>query len=287
LVLATASVCPSAGAAILVPAPGTGHGVLTDAPPAEAAGSLKYSPGLGGTCVDPQPPETFYTWGYGFGRESRLAVGSPMFVCIGRFTSPEVNVSVTPPEGRSLVLPTLSFVGNEPTIVLSVSVMPRPPATRYRITRRNEVLASGLLDGDGIGTYQLEASGGGMPKTTSFMLDPPPSPRLLSPNGNYEDVAQGGRVSFGVAGVERFKLIQVSVFGPEKAGSRNQLRTKIVGRANKRGEVVLTLDIQSSESGLFCALLEPYAHDLRGNGFDPRVDCFYVNEQADTPATTR
>ncbi len=268
-------------AAGLVPSPGTGHGVLTDAPPAEEAASLAYSPGVGGTCAGVQPPETFFTWGYGFGSFERHAVGSPMFVCIGRFSSPDVNLSITPPQGRRIVLPTQTFTENQARIVLAISVLPSPPNTRYRITNDAGMDVSGRLRGSGSGTYRVELSAGATEKTKSFTLESPPTPRLISPNGAFESVASGGRVRFDVAGEKPGAVFRVSVFGPAKSGAANQLRTTLVARANKRGEAIIALDIQTSDSGVACALLEPYTYAPKGAGLDPHIHCFAVN-----PTTT-
>jgi hypothetical protein len=254
IALGIVSVAQAADAARLIPAPGTGHGVLTGTPPDEDASALAYGPGFGGTCAGPQDPETLFVWGYGFGSLEHYTVGSPMYVCIGRFPSRNVDVSITPPVGEPIALPTQTFVAKQQSIILAVSVLPSPPRTRYQITsNRSGLDVRGTLSGDGSGSYTVQASSGGVEKNDTFTLDVAPSPRVLVPD---DLVAPGGRVELDIAGVRPFKAFRVSVFGPFTDAPTGPLRTTIIGRGNKRGEAVVTLDVQAgSDIGLYCVVL--------------------------------
>jgi hypothetical protein len=193
-------------------------------------------------------------WGYGFGSLEHYTVGSPMYVCIGRFPSPNVDVSITPPVGEPIVLPTQVFAPKQQSIILSISVLPSPPRTRYQVTsNRSGLDVRGTLSGDGSGSYTVHASSGGAEQNDTFTLDVAPLPRVLVPD---DEVAPGERVQLEVGGVRPLGLFRVSVFGPFTSGSTHQLRTTVVGRGNKRGEAVVTLDVQAgSDVGPYCVVL--------------------------------
>jgi hypothetical protein len=83
---------------------------------------------------------------------------------------------------------------------------------------------------------------------------------------------------FDVAGQVPLERFEVSVFGPSTA-SGSPLRTTIVGRANRRGMAVVMLDVQrDSETGDYCALLEPYTRaPARAGQLDPHISCFEIS----------
>ena len=83
---------------------------------------------------------------------------------------------------------------------------------------------------------------------------------------------------FDVAGQVPLEKFEVSVFGPSSA-SGSPLRTTIVGRADRRGAAVVTLDVQrDSDTGDYCSLLEPYMRaPSRAGELDPHIACFEIS----------
>ena len=133
---------PPADAAVLVPAPGTGHGTLTalhlPRPPHRSSTVRDWvarARGLNPVSFTRSATATV-------GADAPKRVGLPACVCIGQFPSPGAGtVSITPPSGRTIVLPTQTLPVNR-NLLLEVLVMPSPPRTRYRITN---VMNGGFL----------------------------------------------------------------------------------------------------------------------------------------------
>jgi hypothetical protein len=268
----------SAGAAALVPAPGTGHGALTGAPPSGETKSFAYTPGVGNGCS--LPPEAVSAYGAGYpGHDGPdIEVGLPVHVCVGEFPGGSVDVSITPPLGRTVVVPKQTFTRSNSTITLIVRVLPRPPQVRIRVTRLGVPIATGALRGDGSGRYTIVASGGGKRTTETFTLEPAPVPQLVD-LGDSEQVEPGGRARFAATGQRPLSLFRVGIYGPQSSNPTGSnpvpLRTTIAARADRRGEAIVTLDIaRTSDLGTYYAVLEPFpsVDSLR----HPRLVVFFV-----------
>lgn len=194
-------------------------------------------------------------------------------------------MSITPPRDRTIVLPTQAFAGTGDylDIDLEVLVLPSPPATRYRISRDDLLVTSRSLRGDGSGAYRVRVSGGGVEKTTTFVLEPPPSPRLVNLTDDVMKVVPGTRLQFGAAGKKPLSTFRVAIYGPlptyaDRPRTASLLRTTMVARADKRGEAIVTLDVlASSDTGLFYAVLDPKTPPPDPKGvIDPRIAEFEV-----------
>jgi hypothetical protein len=255
--------------------------MLTGVAPASDAPSLAYQPGIGGFCG----PEVGVVeiGGPAYPGPTR-AVGLPVFVCMAGSAGDAVKVSIRPPSGRPIVLPTQILPAGSsrsPTssLQLKVLVQASPPPTRYRISSGDEMLMAGRLHGDGTGEYRVRASGGDIDDQTSFTLEPAPTPQILNLDADdFIHVDKGSRLSFAVRGKRPLARFDVGVYGPEDEQGRSLRRTAVAARANKRGEAVVTLDIApSSDAGRFSAVLEPYVRSPGVNtGAEPAVADFTV-----------
>ena len=267
----------------LVPAPGTGHGVLTGDPPQELTETLSYEPGFGGgPCAGLPEPEQFVVYGDGFGSYTRLAVGAQMFMCVGSFAAHDVHVTITSPRGDVVTLPSRTFTLTPAKTFLELRILPSPPHARLLVENdsgagRGVLVAQGPLRGDGSGRYRVQLSAGALRKQQSFTLHPAPLRRLINPLSNYDTVQRGGHLEFDTAGEPALGLFHVLVFGPEEGLSTHQLRTDVVGRADSHGEAIVRLDIAgTSETGTYCARLEPYPPSPPTESLDPQLSCFEV-----------
>ena len=129
-----------ATAAPLIPAPGTGHGVLTGDPPSDPRSeALAHTPGIGGAC-DANPGELGF-FGLGFFSDDPAAipeVGTPMSVCIRDAPAATLNVSITPPRGHTIVIPNVTLTrALHVDPLFSIVILPSPPRTRYQITHND------------------------------------------------------------------------------------------------------------------------------------------------------
>lgn len=279
----------SAAPAALVPAPGTGHGVLTGAAPDEDAGSFEYRPGLGDDCVT--PPGAIRVQPFNFGRNplGYGEVGLPVALCFGRFPADEIDVTITAPDGTTFA--PRDSIGSPRDASASTAVFllvrPRPPGTTFRVEDLAGRSVSGRLAGNGSGTYTVVASGG-TTATVDFVLVRAARPRLvnLTVHRAGRMLAQstpGGRLRFGTAGTRPLATFRVGVFGPEPTSgdeSDRPLRTTITARADRRGEAVVTLDVAStSPRGSFVAVLEPQVPVADPDLFDPRVAIFEIEDR--------
>jgi hypothetical protein len=269
--------------AALRPAPGTGHGVLGGTTPSKEFGSLEYAPGLGaGPCrAEPRQVEVSVLT-YRRYRERVGVVGLPVSLCIGRLPNATMDVTITPPDGRTITLPSQVVESGELGVSIDILVLPSPPSTRYRVSDGGGRLSTGRLEGDGSGTYAVRVQGGASTRT-SFELEPAPKPRLMNAVSMHPTVTQGGRLRFGAAGEAPLQTFQVAIFGPYSARSSGlPLRTVIVARADSRGEAIVTLDVLStSVAGTgYVAMLNPKTTlaDPTGlyDGLDPRLAMFEV-----------
>ena len=92
---------PATATAALIPAPGTGHGVIGATTPAEEGASLKVTPGVGGAaeaaCLASPLVEA---------QRTLEQVGGilPIRLCIGQFPTPKVQVTITTPRGPTHLL---------------------------------------------------------------------------------------------------------------------------------------------------------------------------------------
>lgn len=275
--LAGADPGEAARAATLVPTPGTGHGVLTGAPSSGASKSFAYAPGIGNGCS--LPPEDVSAYGAGYSG-AEIEVGLFVHLCVGEFPGGTVDVSITPPRGRAIVIPRQAFPrsATRPTITFLVRALPSPPEARLRVTREEVPVAGGPLTGDGSGRYTVVASGGGKRTTETFTLEPAPVPQLID-LGDTGRVDRGGRMRFAATGQRPRSLFRVGIYGPQPANPTGTnavpLRTAIAARSDERGEALVTLDIApSSDLGEYHAVLEPYTNT--GKLRHPRLVDFVV-----------
>jgi len=275
--LAGAAVGESVGAATLVPRPGTGHGVLTGARPSDTSKSFAYAPGIGNGCS--LAPEEVSAYGAGYSGAD-IEVGLYVHLCVGEFPGGTVDVSITPPRGRTIVVPRQSFPrsATRPTITFLVRVLPSPPHVRLRVTREEVAVAAAPLTGNGSGRYTVIASGGGKRTTETFTLGPAPVPQLLD-LGDTGRVDRGGRIRFAATGQRPRSVFRVGIYGPQPANPTGTnavpLRTSVAARADERGEAIATLDIApSSDLGEYHAVLEPYTNT--GKLRHPRLVDFIV-----------
>ncbi|HXY93955.1 MAG TPA: hypothetical protein VEP49_15855 [Acidimicrobiia bacterium] len=267
---------PAAPAAksTLVPEPGTGHGVLGGPPPSEELGSLEYGPGLGAPC--PAGPEQVETRSYNY--SAGAVVSLPVDLCIGRFPTPTIRVAIQPPRGGAIVL------GNQSSgIGIEVLVLPSPPSTRYRVVGSRGDVTTGRMPGSGAGTYRVRVTGGAT-VSTSFTLAPPPTPRLVNLTTMLATVKRPGRLQFGAAGEPPLQTFEVGIFGPYDASSGTgalSLRSVVVGRANRAGEAVVTLDVLATSipGDGYVAVLDPKTPLADPEALDPRVAMFEVSRK--------
>ncbi|HXY94618.1 MAG TPA: hypothetical protein VEP49_19305 [Acidimicrobiia bacterium] len=272
----TASSAPAAKST-LVPAPGTGHGVLGGAPPSEELGSLEYGPGLGAACpARPQQVEvTPLTYGAGG------VVSLPVSLCIGRFPAPTMQVTITPPRGGAIVLRNQSIPSGLPGASIDILVLPSPPDTRYRVVDSRNHVSTGRLPGSGAGTYRVRVTGGTAAVRTSFTLAPPPTPRLVNLTTMDATVKPPGRLQFGAAGEPPLQTFEVGIFGPFDPSADTAalpLRSVVVARADRGGEAVVTLDVLATSipGDGYVAVLDPKTPLADPNALDPRVAMFEV-----------
>lgn len=278
---ATVSATTLPASAVLRPAPGTGHGALGGPPPGEQFGSLEYGAGLGAGCpvepgqIEPSP----YTYNESETRDHGV-VGLPVSVCIGQFPTAAIHVTVTPPGGTPIALSDLVIKAPATSTDFELLVLPAPPYTKYRIADFQGSVRTGRLNGDGSGTYTVRAQGGAQSTTETFVLDAPPKPRILNLTELLPTTKRGSRLQFGVAGMPPLQTFQVGIFGGD-SGSRagHPLRAVIVGRADRRGQAIVTLDVLStSPTGDFNAVLDPKTPITATSGLEPRIALFEVGK---------
>jgi hypothetical protein len=272
---------PDAEAA-LTPAPGTGHGVLGSASPDDSS-SLEYSPGLGDAC--PGKPRTVAVNPLRYGAVYRGpgVVGLPVGVCIGEFPASAMQVRITAPDGTVITLRDQVIEPNATGVSIQLLVLPTPPGTRYQLVDGAGARSAGRLAGSGAGRYTVRAEGGGATTTEQFVLVPAPTPRLLNLTGMQASVEQGGRLRFGAAGQKALSTFRVGIFGPYVPGSSGlPLRTVVVGRADRHGQAIVTLDVlpTSIAGDGYVAMLEPATPLAQPDALDPRVAMFDVTRQS-------
>ena len=108
----------------------------------------------------------------------------------------------------------------------------------------------------------MNARGGDASASTTFVFDPPPTPRLLSLTGASPTVAPGGRLQFGAAGKKPLSKFEVGIYGPSGPTSPVSLRIRFGrcsrARADKKGEAIIAVDtLPSCPTGLFVAVVDP------------------------------
>ncbi len=272
---------PAGVPAALTPAPGTGHGVIGNTTPAEESASLEFAPGLGAACpgkprqVDASPLR------YGSVFDGNGVVGLPVSVCIGKFPTTAIQVTITPPRGRAIKLRDQSIQKGAPGVGFDILVTASPPDVRYQITDEHGIATQGRASGDGSGTYVVRARGGAASTTTTFVLDPAPTPRLTNLTSMDPTVKPGRRLQFGAAGKQPLSTFQVAIFGPDGEDSSGNftypLRTTVVARADKNGEALITLDtLASCPTGEFVAVVDPQTPLADPQALDPRIAMFTV-----------
>ncbi|HXY93216.1 MAG TPA: hypothetical protein VEP49_12115 [Acidimicrobiia bacterium] len=290
----------------LVPRPGTGHGVLGGPAPAEEAGSLSYSPGLGFKFCHQDPGKVSASGSaYGTPGIGRPTVGLPVDLCIGPFPTAAIKVSVAPPHGPVIAVPAWA-VGREGTsATVQLLFLPGPPRARYVITGAGPTTGrptadSGSLAGSGVGRYTVRVSGGGSTATTTFTLEPAPTPRLSNLGDRVVRVGvattsavvePGRRLQFGAAGLPPLHTFEVGVYGPDQrtaAGpNTHPLATTITARADRQGEAIVTLDtLTAARVGSYLAVLDPKTSLAGLQVLDPRVAAFEVAQPTTTPPAT-
>jgi hypothetical protein len=279
---ARVAIAAAGGPSALTPAPGTGHGVLGSTRPDEF-GSLEYSPGLGAAC--PGEPREVLVSAFRYGSVFRGpgVVGLPVNLCIGEFPSSAMQVRITGPGGLRVTLRDQVIEGDATGVSIDFLVLPAPPATRYQVVDGAGTRSSGRLAGSGAGGYTVRVDGGGATTTARFVLTPAPTPRLLNLTAMDATVEQGGRLRFGAAGQKALSTFQVGIFGPHAAGSPDlPLRTVVVGRADRRGEAIITLDVlpTSTAGDGYVAMLDPATPLADPFALDPRVAMFSITGQS-------
>jgi hypothetical protein len=269
-------------ASALTPAPGTGHGVLGSAPSAGESGSLEYSPGLGDACDGKPRQVAVNAFRYGEVFRGPGVVGLPVSLCVGEFPSASMQVRITGPGGADITLRDQVIEADATGVSIQLQVLPAPPTTRYQVIDGAGHTSNGRLTGDGAGSYTVRVRGGGATTTERFTLEPAPAPRLLNLTGMEASVEQGGRLRFGAAGQQPLTTFQVGIFGPYPSGnSALPLRTVVVGRADRKGQAVITLDVlpTSVPGSGYVAVLDPAAPLAHADALDPRVAMFDVTDQ--------
>jgi hypothetical protein len=274
------AVAPRIGSA-LTPAPGTGHGVLGAGRSADEFGSLEYAPGLGAAC--PGKPREVLVSAFRYGPVFRGpgVVGLPVSLCIGEFPSESIDVRITGPGGVDVALRDQVIEKDATGVSIELLVLPTPPNTRYQVVDGAGEKSNGRLSGSGAGSYTVRAEGGAATTTERFVLEPAPEPRLLNLTGMDATVDQGGRLKFGAAGQKPLSTFQVGIFGPYASGSPDlPLRTVVVGRADRRGQAIITLDVlRTSVPGQgYVAMLDPATALAQPDALDPRVAMFAIND---------
>lgn len=277
-----ASAVSPVAASALTPAPGTGHGVLGSARSPDDFGSLEYSPGLGDACAGQPRQISVNAFRYGAVFRGPGVVGLPVSMCIGEFPSASMQVRITGPGGADITLRDQVIEANATGVSIQLLVLPAPPNARYQVIDGAGDRSNGRLAGDGAGTYTVRVRGGGATTTERFVLEPAPVPRLLNLTGMQATVEQGGRLRFGAAGQKPLSTFQVGIFGPYASGSSDlPLRTVVVGRADRTGQAVITLDVlPTSVPGFgYVAMLDPATPLAQPDALDPRVAMFDITDQ--------
>jgi hypothetical protein len=267
---------PDASAA-LTPAPGTGHGVLGSATPDDSS-SLEYSPGLGAGCPGKPGQIAAYPLRYGPVYRGPGVVGLPVSLCIGAFPAHAMQVRITAPDASVITLRNQVIDANETGVSIQVLVLPAPPGTRYQVVGGGGARSAGRFSGTGAGRYTVRVDGG-TTATQQFVLESAPTPRILNLTGMQATVERGGRLRFGVAGQQALSTFQVGIFGPYVTGSSSlALRTTVVGRADRLGQAIVTLDVlPTSVVGYgYVAMLDPATPLPQPDALDPRVAMFDV-----------
>ncbi len=207
-----------------------------------------------------------------------------MSLCVGRFPTTAIQVSITPPRGRTLTIRKQVIQAGATGVGVDLLVVASPPYVRYEITDEHGTAARGRVTGDGSGTYTVRAQGGSASTTATFVLDPAPSPRLTNLTSMDPSVRPGRRLQFGAAGKTPLSTFQVAIFGPFGKDSSGDfglpLRTTIVARADKSGEAIVTVDtLTSCPTGEFVALVDPKTPLADSRALDPRVAMFRVESK--------
>jgi len=183
--------------------------------------------------------------------------------------------------------------------------LPGPPRARYVITGAGPTTGrttadSGSLAGSGVGRYTVRVSGGGSTATTTFTLEPAPTPRLSNLGDRVVRVGvattsavvePGRRLQFGAAGLPPLHTFEVGVYGPDQrtaAGpNTHPLATTITARADRQGEAIVTLDtLTAARVGSYLAVLDPKTSLAGLQVLDPRVAAFEVAQPTTTPPVT-
>jgi hypothetical protein len=207
-------------------------------------------------------------------------VGLPVSMCIGRFPTAAIQVTITPPRGPAITIRDQVIQGGDPGVSFDMLVSPSPPNARYQIVDEHGVAARGRISGDGSGTYTVRAQGGSASTTATFVLDPAPTPRLTNVGSIYPIVKPGRRLQFGAAGKRPLSTFQVAIYGPSDSSGKDglPLRTTLVARADTSGEAIITVDTLSScPTGDFVALVDPNIPLADPHALDPRVAMFTVD----------
>ena len=156
---AATAAAPAKVPAALAPAPGTGHGVIGATTPAEESASLDYSPGLGAACPGQPGQVRVSPLRYGSVFRGNGVVGLPVSLCVGRFPTTAIQVSITPPRGRTLTIRDQVIQAGATGVGVDLLVVASPPYVRYEITDEHGTAARGRVTGDGSGTYTVRATG--------------------------------------------------------------------------------------------------------------------------------
>jgi hypothetical protein len=246
-------------------------------------GSLEYAPGLGAAC--PGKPREVLVSAFRYGPVFRGpgVVGLPVTLCIGEFPSAAMQVRITGPNGLRVTLRDQVIEEDTTGVSIEFLVLPTPPATRYQAVDGAGVRSSGRVVGSGAGSYTVRVTGGGATTTERFALTPAPTPRLLNLTSMDATVEQGGRLRFGAAGQDALSTFQVGIFGPYASGSPDlPLRTVVVGRADRQGEAIITLDVLSTSiaGDGYVAVLDPATPLANPSDLDPRVAMFRITSQS-------
>ena len=280
---AATAAAPANVPAALTPAPGTGHGVIGATTPAEEGASLDYAPGLGAGCPGKPGQMTASPLRYGAVFRGNGVVGLPVSMCIGRFPTTAIQVTITPPRGPTITIRDQVIQGSSPGVGFDMLVNPSPPYARYQITDEHGVVARGRVTGDGSGTYTVRARGRFRVDDRDVRARPGPHAPAHQPHEHEPD--REARTPAAVR--RRGQAAAVDVPGgdlrplrrrPAMAGFRFARRSS--RRADKSGEAIITLDTLSScPTGDFVALVDPKTALADPHALDPRVAMFTVDKK--------
>ncbi len=140
-------------------------------------------------------------------------VGLPVSLCVGRFPTTAIQVSITPPRGRTHHDSRPVIQAGATGVGVDLLVVASPPYVRYEITDEHGTRLEAASPATAVApTPSAHRVAPRRRRRRSCSTLPPP--RLTNLTSMDPTVRPGRRLQFGAAGKEPLSTFQVAIFGP-------------------------------------------------------------------------